>query len=309
MRMESVIGFSSFEWGWFVRYSADSIPVAQNYQDGLFGDCGNHRLRQSPIAAITDCGFNILFGLGVQSACRRPFSFKENSMNQNRSTLLDLYADLRVADVRDGMDWLGMHAFGSMSPDIRPLWRTRAVGIARTARYLPFVGPLPKLTPEEYTAWQGWYYNTVCTYPWMNDLESGDFVVIDVSGVDVGLCGSNNTLDALQKGVRGFVTNGGGVRDSDEVILQKIPFWSKFISQGMVQSRLQYDAHNIPVAVGGVTVCPGDVVVADGDGVIVVPRGLAVDVATYAHQELRNDKAARRAKYEALGRDLDATVR
>ena len=77
----------------------------------------------------------------------------------------------------------------------------------------------------------------------------------------------------------------------------------------MVQGRVQYDAHNIPVAVGGVTVFPGDVIVADGDGVIVVPQKLAYDVATYAHQELRNDKAARRRMYEAEGREIDDTVR
>ena len=229
-------------------------------------------------------------------------------MNTDNQQLLDLYSDLRVADVRDGMDWNMMHHYGSMSAEIRPLWRTRAVGIARTARYLPFVGPVPYKTPEEYTEWQGWYYNTVCTYPWMKEIQPGDFVVLDVSGVDVGLCGSNNTLEAWKAGVRGFVSNGGGIRDTDEVILQKIPFWSKFISQGMVQGRVQFDAMDIPVAVGGVTVFPGDVVVADGDGVIVVPRKMAVDVATYAHQELRNDKAARRRMYEEQGRDLDETV-
>jgi rhodanese-related sulfurtransferase len=47
--------------------------------------------------------------------------------------LLDLYKELRVADVRDGMDWNSMHHFGSMSTDIRPLFRTLAVEVARYA--------------------------------------------------------------------------------------------------------------------------------------------------------------------------------
>ena len=68
-----------------------------------------------------------------------------------RDELLSLYSDLRVADVRDGMDWNLLHWQGTMSPDIRPLWRTRAVGIARTARYLPYAGTIPSLTPDEYT--------------------------------------------------------------------------------------------------------------------------------------------------------------
>jgi 4-hydroxy-4-methyl-2-oxoglutarate aldolase len=224
-----------------------------------------------------------------------------------REELLALYKDLRVADVRDGMDWNMMHHYGSMSPSIRPLWRTRAVGIARTARYLPYEESIPTMTPEEYSKWSGWYYQNVCTYPWMKAIEPGDFVVIDQSGVDVGLMGSNNSLGGVRNGATGYVTN-GGVRDTDELILEKVPFWSPFVSQGMVQGRLRFDAMDIPVSVGGVQVHPGDIVVADGDGVIVVPRKMAFDVAKYAHQELSNDKVGRRKLYEALGMELDETV-
>ena len=228
--------------------------------------------------------------------------------SQERQALLELYQALRVADVRDGMDWNMMHHFGSMSPDIRPLWRTRAIGTARTARYLPFEGPIPAMTPQEYDRWSGWYYGNVCTYPWISKLQPGDFAVIDQSGVDAGLMGSNNTLAGLRNGARGYVTN-GGVRDTDELILQKVPFWSPFISQKMVQGRLRFDAMDVPVSVGGVQVNPGDMVVADGDGVIVVPRRLALDVAKYAQRELDNDKKGRRKLYEDLGMEMDDTVR
>jgi hypothetical protein len=44
-----------------------------------------------------------------------------------RKELLEMFAPLRVADVRDGMDWNMLHYQGSMSPDIRPLYRTRAL--------------------------------------------------------------------------------------------------------------------------------------------------------------------------------------
>lgn len=224
-----------------------------------------------------------------------------------REELLALYDDLRVADVRDGMDWLMLQGQGSMSVDIRPLYRTRACGIALTARYLPFTGSLPQMTPDEYTQWSGWYYQKVCTYPWIDAIQPGDFVVIDQSGVNAGLMGSNNSLAGVKNGARGYVTN-GGMRDTDELILEAIPFWSKFISQSMVQGRLQYEAHDIPVHVGGVTIHPGDVVVADGDGVIVVPQAAAIEVASYAHHELTHDKISRRKLYEDLGRPMDGSV-
>ena len=229
-------------------------------------------------------------------------------MNEENKKLLALYKDFRVADVRDGLDWVGYHNFGTMRPDVRPLFRTRAVGIARTVRYLPFVGPYPEARGDAYTKWQGWYYGNVCTYPWMNEIEDGDFMAIDVSGVNVGLMGSENTLRAVQRGVRGFVTNGSGIRDTDETILQKVPVWSSFISQSMVQCKIQFDAKDVPIAVGGVTIFPGDIIVADGDGVIVVPRDVAYDVAKYADKILSDDKKTRRALYEALNRAPDDTV-
>lgn len=228
--------------------------------------------------------------------------------NDDRKEILELYKDLRVTDVRDGMDWMGMHHYGTIHHSIRPLYRTKVVGIARTSRYMPFEGPIPKMTPEEYTDWVSWYYKEVCYDPWMQDVEEGDFIVLDVSGVDVGILGSNNTLDALARGARGYLTNGGGVRDTDEVVMQNIPVWSKFISQGMDQGRIRFDAKDVPVAIGGVAIYPGDVIVADGDGVVAVPRKLARDVAKYAHQELVGDKAGRKKHYEALGWELDDTV-
>lgn len=229
------------------------------------------------------------------------------SDSQERQELLELYRVLRVADVRDGMDWNMMHHYGSMWPDIRPLWRTRAFGIARTARYLPYDEAIPTMSPQDYDAWSSWYYQNVCTYPWMKEIEPGDFIVIDQSGVDAGLLGSNNSLAGIRNGASGYVTN-GGVRDTDELILEKVPFWSPFISQTMVQGRLRFDAMNIPVNVGGVQVNPGDIIVADGDGVIVVPRKLARQVAQYARRELESDKKGRRKLYQELGMELDDTV-
>jgi 4-hydroxy-4-methyl-2-oxoglutarate aldolase len=228
--------------------------------------------------------------------------------DKQRQQLLALYADLRVCDVRDGMDALGYFHYGSVDSGIKPLWRTRAFGIARTVRYLPFVGPEPHLSAEEYRhEWTSMYYQKICTYPWCDDIQQGDFIVIDQSGLNVGLMGSANTLGCINKGARGFVSN-GGVRDTDEIIAEKVPFWSKHIGQTMVQVRLQFDAKDIPVAIGGVLVRPGDMVVADGDGVIVVPLEIAKEVAKWAHEEHVGDKKDRRKLYRKAGLKPDDTV-
>jgi regulator of RNase E activity RraA len=226
---------------------------------------------------------------------------------KEREDILNLYANLRVADARDGLDWMGFHHYGSMSVRMRPLWRTRAVGFARTARYIPYDRPCPNATGDAYTEWSGWYYGNVCTYPWMAEIEKYDFPVIDMSDITVGLMGSNNTLEGVRAGAVGYVAF-GGVRDTDEVILQKIPFWSTKVAQTMDQARIQYESHNVKINCDGVCVSPGDLVVADGDGVVVVPRDMIYDVAKYAAREMNADRAARRRLYDELGLARDATV-
>jgi len=250
----------------------------------------------------------VAFNVNLAASNDEKKSKEDDQRKADNKVLLELFKSFRVADVRDAMDWIGYHNFGSIAPEVRPLFRTKAVGIARTARYLPYEGPYPDAKGDEYTKWQGWYYNTVCTYPWMNDIEEGDFIAIDVSGVNVGLLGSENTLRALLKGARGFVINGSGIRDTDEVIKEKVPVWSHFIAQSMVQCKIQFDAKDIPIAIGGVTIRPGDIIVADGDGVIVVPRKAAKEVAKYADQILKSDKDTRKALYEKLHWEPDETV-
>ena len=51
-----------------------------------------------------------------------------------RQALLSAYEDLRVADVRDGLDTCGYHRVGSVHHEVRPLWRTCAYGIASTKK-------------------------------------------------------------------------------------------------------------------------------------------------------------------------------
>ena len=229
---------------------------------------------------------------------------------QENLELIELFKRLRVTDVRDGMDWVGYHHYGTVHHSIRPLFRPAqsVIGVARTSRYLPFEGPSPHYTPDEYTEWSNWYYKEVVRDTYSNCINPGDFLCIDVAGIDVGLIGSNNSLYYVKQGAVGFLTNGGGIRDTDECILQKINCWSKFVSQPMDQARIRFAEADKPVAIGGVAIYPGDIIVADGDGVVCVPRKVARDVAKFAWREASNDKIARKKLYVALDMELDDTL-
>lgn len=227
-----------------------------------------------------------------------------------RSELVNLFKGLRVSDVRDGLDWVGMPTKGSVSRDIRRVAGTKLCGPAFTVRSRPSQKAVPPgVVGDEYTTWaRDYWYREVLHSPWDSELQPGDVVVLESPDLGVGEVGSYNSLDWHTKGAQGIVTS-GGVRDTDELKLQGIPIFARYLNQSMTQGRVEYDTYDVPVVIGGVQVCPGDIVVADGDGVIVVPLEHAEQVARYARQEYENDKAGRRRMYEQLGWQLDDSVR
>lgn len=230
--------------------------------------------------------------------------------------ILKAFDGLRVADVSDGMDFVGLHDIGLMNPEIHPLWKDpveyqhRIIGIAVTARYVPTQQPpAGKMSEQAFDAWVGNFYNERSGEPFMPLLREGSVVVIEEAPeTDVGSIGSNNIMSWVAKGAVGVVTS-NTARDTDEIITQKIPLYFKKPGRGIRPGRNEIESVNRPVVVGGVLVMPGDVIVADGDGVIVVPRAHALEVARYAHKVIEGDKKARRGLYEDLGLPEDASVR
>ncbi len=232
-------------------------------------------------------------------------------------TLLALYDGLRVADVSDGMDMVGLRDTGLMDQRIQALWRDVDTfkhvisGIAVTVRYVPTNRPLPNPIPaDQFAAWEGGWYSRYSPEPFVDSLKQGSILVMDVSGDgDTGSVGSFNSLAWAAKGNRGIVTS-GGVRDTDEVIKQRIPVYIDPLQRGrgIRPGRNEVESVNQPIQVGGVLIRPGDVVVADGDGVVVVPREYAERVALAARGVLETDMVGRRNLYLELGRELDRTV-
>jgi 4-hydroxy-4-methyl-2-oxoglutarate aldolase len=231
--------------------------------------------------------------------------------------LLELFKGLRVADVSDGMDIVGLRDAGILDQCIDALWKDtenfthRICGIALTARYIPTNKVVKNpMTTEEFKKWESDWYNTLSPEPWADNIKPGSVVVLDVEGDgDTGSVGSANSLNYIKKGARGIVSN-GGVRDIDEIIMQRIPVyldWSHR-GRGIRPGRNELESFNKPVTVGGVLIRPGDVIVADGDGVVCVPREYAGAVAAEAKKILEGDKNARKGLYKDLGRDPDKTV-
>ena len=231
----------------------------------------------------------------------------------DREQLTAAFRGLRVADVSDGMDYVGLAGRGLMDRAIRPVFRDtetfvhRIAGPALTVRYVPTNREVPNLPPDEFGAYVADWYRNVCSESFAAQIVAGDLLVIDAAGLDVGFIGSNNCLGWMNRGAVGVVTN-GGARDTDELIKQRCPVYSRYISRGFNPGRIEIDKIGVPVNCGGVLVRPGDVVVADGDGVVVVPVEKALEVAAIARTILDGDKQGRRRLYEQAGLPLDNTV-
>ncbi|HAM11412.1 MAG TPA: dimethylmenaquinone methyltransferase [Bacteroidales bacterium] len=229
--------------------------------------------------------------------------------------ILDLYKDLRVADVSDGLDMVGLSGTGLVDQAIHADWvdlkdfKHVFRGIAVTVRYVPTQKPALPATGENFKQWEGNWYGTYSHEGFLKILRPGSAVVIDdVEDKDIGSIGSNNILGWVKAGAVGVVTD-AGCRDTDEVGLQQVPIYLRKKGRGIRPGRNEIESINRPVVIGGVLVCPGDVVVADGDGVVVVPRAVAEQVAKFAFEILVGDKAGRKSLYEDLGRPLDKTVK
>ncbi|GAA0998585.1 RraA family protein [Subtercola frigoramans] len=219
-----------------------------------------------------------------------------------KKEILDIASKLRVTDIRDGLDWVGLHHFGTISPEIRPLWRTKAAGFAHTMRHIPTQQVVPTMSPDEYTKWAyDYWYGQVFENDMSTLIDDETFLVIDTCNTATPAVGSMDSMMWAALGAKGVVTN-GGARDTDETLESKhLPIWSRWVVQPMYQGRVEWGGHSIPVEIGGQLVKPGDLIVADGDGAIVVPVDVIDDVLKYAIQESEQDRIARGILFDRLG--------
>lgn len=98
----------------------------------------------------------------------------------------------------------------------------------------------------------------------------------------------------MMRGAAGIVTD-GGFRDSAEIATFDMPAFHQRPSAPTNLTLHQAVDINVPIGCGGAPVFPGDVIVGDADGVIVVPAGIAAEIA---------DEAAAMTDYEEFVIDM-----
>ena len=190
--------------------------------------------------------------------------------------MADVWAELRRwATAEEGFSCLVSDALGrtnAMAAEVRPMWPgARLVGRAATAR--------PHGT------------DLSAVFAAIERAEAGDVLVVEGPGAPaVAFWGENASLAARSRGAVGVVL-GAPCRDVAAHPRLAFPVFATgatprggvFGERGDVQ---------LPVAVGGVVVHPGDAVIGDENGVVVVPAARIDEVLAALPGVLERDRAA-----------------
>jgi 4-hydroxy-4-methyl-2-oxoglutarate aldolase len=112
----------------------------------------------------------------------------------------------------------------------------------------------------------------------LDDVEPGQVVVLDNGGrTYCTVWGDLMTINASQRGIAGTVID-GVCRDVPGIKKLQYPIFTRGCYMVTGKDRVQYDGINVPVAISGVQVKPGDIVLGDDTGALVVPGERAEEV-------------------------------
>lgn len=171
---------------------------------------------------------------------------------------IERWRKLSTPAISDALDKLGLK--GGCLGLVPIVQGAKIVGAAYTVHYIP-CGPVK---------------GTVGDY--IDEVKPGEVIVIDNGGrTFCTVWGDLLTLLATTKGIAGTVID-GVCRDVPHIREMSYPVYSKGHFMVTGKDRVEVDAVQIPVSIGGVKVCPGDIVVGDDSGVVVIPQERADEV-------------------------------
>ncbi len=189
-----------------------------------------------------------------------------------------LYASV----VSDTLDGFGLRQ-QALRPFIRPLDETLVLfGRARTGRYAPATLP-----PEGHNPY-------ALEMDLIDSLLPGEVAVLACNGPTDSIAPWGELLStaARARHAAGCVTD-GLVRDVARIRAMRFPVFHGGIGPPDTRGRAEMVARDVPVALAGVTVVPGDWLLGDVDGVVVVPADRAEAVFRAALDKIAAEDATR----------------
>ena len=115
-------------------------------------------------------------------------------------------------------------------------------------------------------------------------------VIEQRTGIDAAGWGGVLSNAAQAAGIEGAIVD-GPARDIDEAAELGFPVYARSATARTARGRIHEEGFNIPVAVGELTVRPGDLVIADRSGVAAIPRDREDEVLRRAGEIVARERA------------------
>jgi RraA family protein len=120
--------------------------------------------------------------------------------------------------------------------------------------------------------------------------QPGDVIVVDAGGdLSQAIIGEIMSTLAAKRGVAGMVID-GAIRDSGALAAARFPVYARGVTHRGPYKNGPGEI-NVPVSIGGMVVCPGDIMVGDEDGVVAVPVDIAPIVLKAAKAKAKEEDA------------------
>lgn len=209
------------------------------------------------------------------------------------STEEELFASARqelfsavIGDVMDKMGFL--HQF--LPPAIVPLDRSMVLcGRAMTVLEADFFDEVVEGS-----------HNSISARPFglmmdaLDQLQTNEVYVCSGSSPRYALWGELMSVRAIKCGAAGAVVDGYS-RDTRGIISLAFPTFSHGSYAQDQGPRGKVIDYRIPIQVGDVRVCPGDIIFGDLDGVCVVPKAAEQEILNQAFDKARKEKTVRKS--------------
>ena len=160
---------------------------------------------------------------------------------------------------------------GFMSHDMKPIFKSKIIGQAATAR-------LRRVLKNDAREYPNRQLEILDETP-----AGGILVYVGEDGLDTAFIGNLMATTAKIRGLAGVVID-GGARDVDEIQAIGLPVFSRSVTPSTSVGRYISLDKNVPVLCAGVMVKPGDWIIGDVTGVVAVPQEKVGDVVKLLRQ-------------------------
>ncbi|MEE8332225.1 MAG: RraA family protein [Alphaproteobacteria bacterium] len=142
----------------------------------------------------------------------------------------------------------------------------------------------------------------------------GDVLVIEQrTGIDAAGWGGVLSNAAQTRAIEGVIVD-GPARDVEEAIALDFPVYARGATARTARGRIFELGDGVPVALGDVTVHPGDLVLADASGITIIPADRADDVLATAERITEKERLMTKAVRagdpvsQVMGADYEAML-